>query len=48
MHRLVGIVALATEATERIGRSLGHLGGAELADGRRVPTYDWVLAPAQP
>ncbi|MEQ1895300.1 MAG: hypothetical protein ABL998_22400, partial [Planctomycetota bacterium] len=44
----LGIVALATEATESIGASLGNQGGAELADGRRLPTYDWVLAPAQP
>jgi len=44
----LGLVALATEATERIGPSLGNQAGAELADGRRLPTYDWVLSPAQP
>jgi hypothetical protein len=44
----LGIVALATEASERIGRSLGNQTGAELADGRRIPTYDWVLAPSEP
>lgn len=44
----LGLVALATEATEKIGPSLGNQGGAELADGRRLPTYDWVLSPARP
>ena len=39
----LGIVALATRATERIGASLGNPGGLELADGRILPTYDWVL-----
>jgi len=39
----LGIVALATTATERIGASLGNPGGLELADGRTLPTYDWVL-----
>jgi len=39
----LGIVALATTATERIGASLGNPGGLELADGRALPTYDWVL-----
>ena len=42
----LGIVALATEATERVGSSLGNPCGLELADGRVLPTYDWVLAPA--
>lgn len=44
----LGLVALATEATERIGRSLGNQAGAELASGRRLATYDWVLSPARP
>ncbi|NOT30437.1 MAG: hypothetical protein HOP15_08320 [Planctomycetes bacterium] len=44
----LGIVALATEATERIGLSLGNPCGLELADGRVLPTYDWVLAPQAP
>lgn len=39
----LGIVALATEATETIGRSLGNPCGVELADGRVLPTFDWVL-----
>ncbi len=43
----LGIVALATEATERIGDSLGNPCGVELADGRVLPTYDWVLAPME-
>jgi len=42
----LGLVALATEATERIGPSLGNPAGAELASGRVLPTYDWVLSPA--
>ncbi len=44
----LGVVALATEATERIGASLGNPCGVELADGRILPTYDWVLAPQAP
>mgnify|MGYP001199978533 CR=1 FL=1 len=44
----LGIVALATEATERVGRSLGNACGLELADGRVLPTYDWVLEAQQP
>ena len=44
----LGIVALATEATERIGRSLGNPCGLELADGRILPTYDWVLSASEP
>ena len=44
----LGIVALATNATERIGASLGNAGGVELADGRLLPTYDWVLERQQP
>jgi len=39
----LGIVALATRATEIVGRSPAHPGGLELADGRVLPTYDWVL-----
>ncbi len=39
----LGIVALATAATERIGVSLGNPCGVALADGRSLPTYDWVL-----
>jgi hypothetical protein len=39
----LGIVALATAATERFGRSLGNLAGMELSDGRVLPTYDWVV-----
>ena len=42
----LGIVALATEATERSGASLGNPCGLELADGRILPTYDWVLEAA--
>ncbi len=44
----LGIVALATQATERIGASLGNPCGLELADGRVLPTYDWVLERQQP
>ena len=44
----LGIVALATEATERVGASLGNPCGVELADGRVLPTYDWVLERRQP
>ncbi len=44
----LGIVALATEATERIGVSLGNPCGVELADGRVLPTYDWVLQSKEP
>ena len=39
----LGIVALATEATESIGCSLGNPCGLELADGRILPTYDWFV-----
>ena len=31
------------EATEQPGASLGNPCGLELADGRVLPTYDWVL-----
>ena len=41
----LGIVGFATEATERFGASLANPCGVELADGRVLPTYDWVLAP---
>lgn len=44
----LGIVALATNPTERLGASLGNQAGLELADGRVLPTYDWVLAPLEP
>lgn len=44
----LGIVALATEPTERIGASLGNPCGFELADGRVLPTYDWVLERVAP
>ena len=44
----LGIVALATQATERVGASLGNPCGLELADGRILPTYDWVLESQQP
>ena len=44
----LGIVALATTATDRLGASLANPAGLELADGRILPTYDWVLAPVDP
>jgi hypothetical protein len=44
----LGIVALATDATEHIGASLGNPCGVELADGRVLPTYNWVLSPSLP
>jgi hypothetical protein len=44
----LGIVALATDATERIGPSLGNPCGLELADGTVLPTYDWVLERVAP
>ena len=44
----LGIVALATAASERIDRSLANPCGLELADGRVLPSYDWVLALANP
>jgi len=43
----LGIVALATTATHRLGASLASSAGLELADGRILPTYDWVLAPVE-
>jgi len=43
----LGIVALATTATHRLGASLASSAGLELADGRVLPTYDWVLAPVE-
>jgi hypothetical protein len=39
----LGIVALATEATLALGSSPANLCGLELADGRVLPSYDWVL-----
>jgi hypothetical protein len=42
----LGIVALSTRSTLTIGDSPANLCGLELADGRVLPTYDWVLAPA--
>ena len=42
----LGIVALATEAAEQSGASLGNPCGLGLADGRILPTYDWLLKPA--
>jgi len=44
----LGVVALRTRATHRLGASLANSGGLELADGRLLPTYDWVLAPVAP
>ncbi|MSR64098.1 MAG: hypothetical protein EXS08_16880 [Planctomycetes bacterium] len=44
----LGIVALATQSTLTLGRSPANLCGAELADGRVLPTYDWVLEPVAP
>jgi hypothetical protein len=44
----LGIVALATESTLTFERSPANLCGLELADGRVLPTYDWVLAPVAP
>ena len=41
----LGIVALATQAALTVGASPANLCGLELADGRVLPTYDWVLAP---
>lgn len=41
----LAIVGLATHATGQDGRSLVNPLGLELADGRRLPTYDWVTAP---
>lgn len=41
----LGIAGLATAATERLGRSLANPCGVELADGRVLPSYDWVLEP---
>jgi hypothetical protein len=43
----LGIVTLRTTATLRIGASPANLCGVELADGRVLPTFDWVLAPAE-
>ena len=40
------IDALATRVTGRVGRSLVSEQGLRLRDGRRLPTYDWVTAPA--
>jgi len=42
----LGIVALSTQSTLTLGPSPANLCGAELADGRVLPTYDWVLEPA--
>jgi hypothetical protein len=42
----LGIAGLETRATGRDGLSLVNPRGLELADGRRLPTYDWVTAPA--
>lgn len=42
VHEL-GIVALATHATEAVDASPASPCGAELADGRVLPTWDWVL-----
>ncbi|NOT30438.1 MAG: hypothetical protein HOP15_08325 [Planctomycetes bacterium] len=39
----LGIVALATAVTLHVGASPANLCGFELADGRILPTYDWVL-----
>ena len=44
----LGIAALRTEATLTIGASPANLCGIEMEDGRVLPTYDWVLAPATP
>ena len=44
----LGIVALATQSTLTLGRSPANLCGAELADGRVLPTYDWVLESLAP
>ena len=39
----LGIAALATRSTLTIGASPANLCGLEMADGRVLPTYDWVL-----
>jgi hypothetical protein len=42
----LGIAALATHATGASGRSPMNARGLRLDDGRVLPTYDWVIAPA--
>ena len=41
----LGVRALATGATERVGLSLGNPCGMELVDGRVRATFDWVTGP---
>ena len=41
----LGIAALSTEATGHVGLSPANPLGLELADGRRLPTWDWVTSP---
>ena len=44
----VGVTGLATRATQQLGHSLANPAGLRLRDGRILPTYDWVTAPASP
>lgn len=41
----VGVAGLSTRPTGRVGRSLANEVGLVLADGRVLPTWDWVTRP---
>ena len=40
--KLTGIVGLRTTFTDQDGDSLVSNGGIKFADGRHLPTYDWI------
>lgn len=43
----LGIVGLDVRATTQVGRSPTNPRGLKMADGRLLPTYDWVTSPIE-